>query len=246
VGPEPIPGKVIKLTPAYPNINFEEVPIPRPETYRRHITDIKFVPESDQVAVSFQTGQIIVFSNRRSATTFDMLLDLGDMIYYRESSEVGLMGLAFDPNFAQNRYFYVKYTKPSSVEGTNSIVVSRFRKNPSSWSSDIRTERVFWDINLPGSQHHSGSPIFDDDGLMIVPIGDGINCCTGRTRPIPARDLSSLRGKILRVDARRSAAEENDFSGPLYQIPADNPFKDTRGARPEVRKADKILHCSQS
>lgn len=235
IGPPPAPGRVVKFAPAFPNINFKAFPIQNPSVNRRHITDIKFVPgSSGRVAVALQTGQVFTFMNSPNASSFEVFLSIVDRLLYREPAEIGFMGLTFDPNFESNGYFYVKYTKPSTVEGTNSIVVSRFRKSPNSFTADPNSERVLFDINRPGQQHHSGSPVFGSDGLLYIPVGDGINCCDTRLVIHPSRNLSRLVGKILRVDVRGSAAQDNSYS-PLYTIPPNNPFINKPGALPEAR-----------
>eukprot|EP01122_Echinamoeba_exundans_P000434 TRINITY_DN10386_c0_g1_i1.p1 TRINITY_DN10386_c0_g1~~TRINITY_DN10386_c0_g1_i1.p1 ORF type:complete len:408 (-),score=39.13 TRINITY_DN10386_c0_g1_i1:84-1307(-) len=224
LGPPPTPGRVVKLSQPFPNLSLSRMVVnSRFRNARHHIVDLKFIPGSSpaRVAVVFQTGHIITFLNRPDVSSFEILLDISDRIYYVEPTEVGLMGVEFDPNFATNRYFYVKYTRPTASLPINNIVVSRFRASASNPYADASpaTERILFDIPRPGIHHHSGPPIFSDDGLMYIPIGDGTTCCGPRELVKPSRNLANLLGKILRIDTRESASRENDDSGPLYTIP---------------------------
>ena len=170
------------------------------------------------------------------------MLDISDKVAFVDSSELGLTGFEFDPDFDQNRYVYVKYTvmvggrESDRKKQRSNFVLSRFQAFPSTFQLDPRSERVLFDIARPGYQHAGSPPVFDENGLMYVSFGDGIN---GGSPPIsnhPSRDLTQLRGKILRIDTRDSAALPNNSTGPLYSIPPHNPFASQAGKRGEVRK----------
>ena len=112
-------------------------------------------------------------------------------------TEQGLLGLTLHPNFAQNHWVYVYYTE---IGGTRNRVV-RYTE-----SSGICTlDKVILD-DLPVNTFHIGGIIqFGPDGMLYVVIGE-----TGN--PPLSQDLTSLAGKILRVNPTDGSA------------PADNPF----------------------
>ena len=111
------------------------------------------------------------------------------------SGELGLLGLTLDPNFASNQLVYAYYTVPEPQMNR----VSKFSK-----SGGVCTETVILD-NLPHQSNHNGGIIkFGPDGKLYVVIGDALI-------QDDAQDLTSLRGKILRVNADGSAPSDNPF-----------------------------------
>src|SRR5262245_25697348 len=69
--------------------------------------------EADRLAVAEQGGRVLVFANDRDTFAADVMLDLGATGAFdpvATGGEQGLLGLAFDPDFAQNGLFYVDYT----------------------------------------------------------------------------------------------------------------------------------------
>ncbi len=136
-------------------------------------------------------------------------------------------GLAFHPNFEENRLCYVCYIlKPELPNGTR---VSRFRMTEPQEGRpariDVSSETILLEWKSGG--HNGGSLKFGPDGFLYVSTGDA-------AAPSPpdgldtGQDVSDLLASILRIDVDR---EEN---GKPYAIPDDNPFVDLDGARPEV------------
>jgi len=152
-------------------------------------------------------------------------------------NEEGLLGLAFSPNFAQSRRFYVTYnnsgttvatpTAPSVAAG--SLVLSRFTTlaaNPA--VADPNSEQILLTIPHPSNTNHNGSDIhFAKDGLLYWATGDG---GSGGDPPNNAQNPNSLLGKMLRLDVEAHAT-----GGAL--IPASNPW-----SAPGDGVADAIYH----
>jgi glucose/arabinose dehydrogenase len=123
--------------------------------------------------------------------------------------ERGLLGIAFDPSFATNRFVYVYYTATTPAIHNR---ISRF--TASSTNPDVvdsSSEKILFELpNLNAIYHNGGAIHFGTDGKLYAAVGDN------KTNS-PAQSLTSLWGKILRIN-------------PDGTIPTDNPFyTDTTG-----------------
>lgn len=147
------------------------------------------------------------------------ILDITDKISTK-GSEKGLLGVALDPDFGTFPYIYVYYTARSERDGVEpGARLSRF---PVVAGQVVREDELVI-LEHPGLYdfHQGGSPRFGPDGMLYLGIGDGkCNEC--------ARYLSTLLGKIIRVDVRGATAAEP------YRIPDDNPLRDDPDAKHEI------------
>jgi len=136
--------------------------------------------------------------------------------------EQGLLGLAFYWNFKSIPLVYAAYTAANG-----SLQVSRFRL-PSYTAASINaaTEEKVINVAHPTySNHNGGMVLFGRDNQLYVSTGDG----GGGGDPFNnAMRLSSLNGKILRLDAAHYC------SGRPFCVPASNPFATLAGARGEI------------
>jgi glucose/arabinose dehydrogenase len=115
------------------------------------------------------------------------------------TGEQGLLGLTLDPNFASNHYVYVYYTATAAGVATMNRVVRYTELN-----GVCSNETTILD-NLPVSGFHNGGIIqFGPDGMLYVVIGDA-------EVQSNAQDITSLAGKILRVNPDGSAPFDNPF-----------------------------------
>ena len=137
--------------------------------------------------------------------------------------EQGLLGLAFAPDYARSRRFYVNFTNRS---GDTRVVEYRARRSNRD-VADPRSARVVLRQDQPEPNHNGGMLAFGPDRLLYVGLGDGGGSDDQHGERGNAQDLGSLLGKILRIDPRRRA-------GRPYGVPRDNPFVGRAGARPEV------------
>lgn len=131
--------------------------------------------------------------------------------------EEGLLSMAFHPDYQRNGRFFVFYSakgEPRSVVAEYSVSTDPDRADPKG--------RVLLEIpQLEGSHVHKGGQLqFGPDGYLYIAIGDG-----GEVSGDRAQDLSSLNGKLLRINVDK---------GELYAVPEDNPFVDVEGVRAEV------------
>ncbi|MCW8981675.1 MAG: PQQ-dependent sugar dehydrogenase [Altibacter sp.] len=126
-------------------------------------------------------------------------------------SEQGLLGLAFHPDYANNGFFFVNYTK---INGDTRI--ARFSVDPG--DPDIAllgSELMILEYSQPFSNHNGGGIAFGPDGYLYIASGDG---GSGGDPGNRAQNTTILLGKLLRIDV------DNPSGGNNYGIPADNPF----------------------
>ena len=143
--------------------------------------------------------------------------DLSDRVE-SGSSEAGLLGLAFHPDFAQNGRVYVSYTAPGAPLTS---VVARYTSSDGGRTLDPTSETIVLTLDQPYANHNGGHVLFGPDGMLYVGFGDG---GSGGDPQGNAQNTGSLLGKILRLDV--------DGAAP-YAIPPDNPFA-VGGGRAEV------------
>lgn len=122
------------------------------------------------------------------------------------AGEGGLMGLALHPAFRSNRLLYLSYTYAAS-RGEVLNRVSRYRLD-----GNLVEERVIVD-SLPGAGVHNGCRIrFGPDGKLYITTGDA-------ARREIAQEVTSLGGKILRVNEDGSVPADNPFPGsPIFSV----------------------------
>jgi glucose/arabinose dehydrogenase len=136
-------------------------------------------------------------------------------------TEVGLLGLAFHPNYPSNGWFFVNYT---DVGGTTYIKrFTRSSTNPE--LADPNSGVTVLSFQQPYLNHNGGCLRFGPDGYLYIPTGDGGFINEDDADPQNrAQDPGTLFGKVLRI---------NVDSLP-YSIPPDNPFTGVPGYLPEI------------
>ncbi len=199
--PAPIPSASAEaLAPQNPNA--QSFPDPRPYRWEK-ILDGLNRPVEIQAAqgalfVIEKIGKIRVVENNQLRDA--PFLDITDRVN-ATSNEMGLLGLAFHPNYAENGFFYVNYT---GADGNTRI--ARFTRG------DPASEKILLTVPQPYSNHNGGALAFGPDGYLYAGLGDGGSAGDPQKN---AQNLKSRLGKILRIDVNR---------GDPYAIPADNPF----------------------
>lgn len=168
---------------------------------------------SDRLFIVQQGGQIRILQSGALVST--PFLDLSSLTV--ASGERGLLGLAFHPDFATNGFFYVDYT---DLRGDT--MIARYHAEPGSNVADPSSARIVLQVGQPFANHNGGQLQFGPDGYLYVGMGDGGSAGDPENR---AQDLTTLLGKLLRLDVDR---------GLPYTIPDDNPFVDEASARPEI------------
>ena len=179
---------------------------------------------SGRVFLLEQTGLIKIVKNGLvNATPF---LDLTGVID-NSASEQGLLGLAFHPDYANNGYFYVNYTRDPGP-GNDLTTVARYRVSAGNADVADSAETRILEIPQDAGNHNGGDLHFGPDGFLYIAMGDGggSNNVYGH-----AQDILSLKGKMLRIDVDGAPANGDVLCGLIqnYGIPASNPFADSTG-----------------
>ena len=157
-------------------------------------TAMAFAPDG-RLFVCLQGGQLRVVKNGQLLGTPFLTVSVNS------SGERGLLGVAFDPDFAANRFVYVYYTTASSPVHNR---VSRFVANGDVAQSGSETQILNLN-NLSGATNHNGGAMhFGPDGRLYVAVGENANGSNAQT-------LGNLLGKMLRINKDGT-------------IPSDNPF----------------------
>ena len=157
---------------------------------------------SSKIFIIEKYGVIRVFENDQLLES--PFLNIDDRVN-DSGNEMGLLGLAFHPDFEQNGFFYVNYTGDGG-----DTRISRFQASGN--IADPNSEKVLLIIEQPYPNHNGGALAFGPDGYLYAGLGDGGLAGDPQKN---GQNTTSLLGKILRLDVN---------NGETYSIPSDNPF----------------------
>ncbi len=151
-----------------------------------------------------QSGRIVVLKNgKRLAKPF---LDIRGPV--NDGGEQGLLSVAFPPDYARSKRFYVYYTAASGA-----ITVDEFRR-ASATRALPGSRRTVISIPHAENENHNGGQLQFLGNLLFLGTGDG---GSGGDPPNNAQNKNVLLGKLLRIDPRPSG-------GQPYTVPSSNPF----------------------
>jgi glucose/arabinose dehydrogenase len=172
-----------------------------------------------RIFVVEQGGTIrIVRAGKRLSTAF---LNISSRV--TSGGEQGLLSMAFAPDYARTRRFYVNYTDRSGVQR----VVEYRRSKSSAERALAASARLVLRYDDEEANHNGGLIVFGPDRLLYIGTGDGGGANDQHGERGNAQKLSSLLGKLLRIDPRRSG-------GRPYSVPSSNPFAGRAGLAPEI------------
>ena len=183
------------------------------------------VPNQPNVRIVVEkAGRLRVVQS--GALLAEPFLDLMDKV--STDGEKGLLGLAFAPDYAATGRFFVNY-----IDLNGNTVVSRFSRsagNPLRADPASEFPLVWSDgqpfIFQPGALHKGGHIAFGPDGMLYIGLGDG---ATHNDPDHNAQNPALLLGKMLRINVN---VPDDDAEG--FDVPADNPFVNQQGVRPEI------------
>lgn len=226
--PESVDGKKkVKIDEAFPDLKWADwtgvddkgkvVPL-------RPIVITHAGDQSNRIFVAMQQGQIHLLPEGGKSGNSSIFLDISSKVRYEDKeNEEGLLGLAFHPNYKNNGELFAYYTTRTKP---HHCVISRFRvsKNDKN-KADSASEEILLETTHPFWNHKGGTVAFGPDGFLYAAIGDG---GSGNDPFQNGQNLSTLLGKIIRIDVNKKDAPGN------YAIPKDNPFVNQKGALPEI------------
>ena len=169
-------------------------------------------PADGRLVVVEKTGTVRLLEAGKPGA---VLLDLTGEV--SGGNEQGLLGLAFDPDFAATGAMYVNYTDRA---GDTQIV----RYSASNGAIDPASAETVLSIGQPEANHNGGWIAFGPDDMLYIGMGDGGGGGDRHGSIGNGQNREVLLGKILRIDPR---------GGSPYAIPAGNPFAEGGGA-PEI------------
>jgi glucose/arabinose dehydrogenase len=165
-------------------------------------TDIQAVPGHPDQLVVLQKGGIALLldpDQRTFRVWFELPVNGG--------AEMGLLGLAFAPDFESSGVFYVHHSPPSGDRGR----ISRFATDPATLADPTPGATVL-EVAQPFGNHDGGQLLFGPDGALYVALGDGGSAFDPLGH---GQDGQTWLGSILRVHPLADGG---------FHIPADNPF----------------------
>ncbi|MCA9970556.1 MAG: PQQ-dependent sugar dehydrogenase [Anaerolineales bacterium] len=203
----PTGGPTVNLVDIFPQLSFS-APV-----------DIASAGDNRLFVVE-QAGRIRVVTLGTNPTTAPVFLDIDAAVI--SGGEMGLLGLAFDPHYASNGAFYVNYTHNSGQLVTR---ISRFYVTADPNVADPNSEEILLEIpqsNTPFNTNHNGGDLaFGPDGYLYVGMGDGGG---SGDQDNNAQTMTTLLGKMLRIDVHGGGNPPDCDPNGRYTIPADNPY----------------------
>ena len=193
----PSPPPSVTLEDAFPSLSFNQ-PL------------LLLQPPADSSTwfVVERTGVVRTFANDPGVGTSTVFVDLSGSID-SGPGEAGLLGMAFHPDYANNRQVYLSFT----VTGAPLISrIDRFTSNDGGLTLDPATQTSILSLNQDFGNHNGGNLAFGPDGYLYIGFGDGGSGGDPNNR---GQTTNNLLGTIIRIDVD---------SGVPYAIPADNPF----------------------
>lgn len=136
-------------------------------------------------------------------------------------NEQGLLGLAFSPDYANDKRFYLNYTDLNGDTYISRFLVSS--TNPDSAIASSQETILF--VDQPEGNHNGGDLHFGTDGYLYCSLGDGGGAGDLHGTIGNGQNLNTYLGKILRINV-------NVPHG--YSIPSDNPFFNNANALDEI------------
>ncbi|MHA1947288.1 MAG: PQQ-dependent sugar dehydrogenase [Candidatus Hodarchaeales archaeon] len=200
------PSNNIDIELAFPDLQFSK--------------PIEIISDHHGQKYVLEQAGIVYHFNSSDSSSLKTVLDIRDQVKY--GGEMGLLGIALNPDFQENGYFFLYYT----VDNPLRSIISRFTFNFESQTTNITSEFKILEVKQPFFNHNGGKINFGPDGYLYIALGDGGSSGDPMNN---GQNKSTLLGSILRINVDIQTEENN------YSIPADNPFvNNTQGFKKEI------------
>jgi Ca2+-binding RTX toxin-like protein len=174
-------------------------------------------PQTDpeRLWITEKNGRILILDLATDTLKPTPFLDISATL--ETTGEQGVLGLAFDPGYAQNGLFYVACTNINS-----DVELRRYHVSANPDVADAASGEVLLTIDMPAGtrSHRAGWIGFGPDNLLYMNVGDG-------TQRVATADIESPLGKILRIDVSKDDFPNDPAKN--YGIPQTNPFVGVAG-----------------
>ena len=238
------PTTSLQLVNAFPGLSFDEpvcLASPPGDTKRLFVCEreglIWLIPD-----VTAVTPAKVLFLDLKTLLDNRVVEDRPKEALRTGDDELGLLGLAFHPNYASNRYFYLAYSVNIGASGNLYDRLSRFTTqagNPS--APDANSEVAYLDQRDNAGNHNGGDLHFGPDGYLYYSMGDEGGQADQQLNAqridkdffsaIMRLDVDKKEGNLApnahpnpNASAPLIGAIGNDAGVARYSIPADNPF----------------------
>jgi glucose/arabinose dehydrogenase len=184
-------------------------------SFNKPVAMLQAPGDSTRWFVVEQAGRVRVFNNNDTVTTAATFIDISGRVTF--GSETGLLSMAFHPGFPTDPRAYLFY---SHTDATARLVsrLAEYTTADGGATLDAASERILLTIEKPEDNHNGGGIAFGPDGFLYLGIGDGGGGNDQHGAIGNAQLLTTLHGKMLRIDIAAGSAGFN------YRIPPGNPF----------------------
>ena len=165
-----------------------------------------FLPDGDLLFTEKEGGLKFVAGGEGAATPVTGLPPA------LTEGQAGYLGITLDPDFATNRLVYVAYSQGTVEDNGTAVVKGRLSDDHASLED---VTQIFRADSRDTAFHYGSRLQFANDGTLFISLGEGFKYMQ------EAQNTQITHGKIIRINADGS-------------IPADNPFADGAGGKPEI------------
>jgi aldose sugar dehydrogenase len=165
---------------------------------------LAFLPDG-KILITERKGEILIFKDGK---ILDEKIQQVPAVY--ANGQGGLLDIQLHPDFENNQWIYLSYSKPGEVGGATTIARAKLIGNTLTDLQEIFVAQPFVDSGL----HFGSRIVFDGDGHIFFSCGE-------RGTKENSQTLENHLGKIIRLNEDGS-------------VPSDNPFVNTTNAKPEI------------
>ncbi|MFN4292950.1 MAG: PQQ-dependent sugar dehydrogenase [Thermoflexales bacterium] len=179
-------------------------------------TTFTFAPDG-RIFIAEKAGRVKVWKD--GVLYARPLIDIRDEV--NSFVDRGLIGMALDPNFAENGWIYLMYAWDAPGQAKDADEPRRSRLVRYTVEGDVvrpNSAFVLFDDHWNYTQNHSvGTLKFDKRGLLWVSLGEGALSAMPDKLSLTALDINTLQGKVLRIDPRTgNGVPGNPFYDPRF------------------------------